>query len=186
VLASLTRQYRVARTRLLWGTRMRAVGRRCLFRAGGSANHPRVVEIGAHVTLLPGWSLNDLTPHARVPGPKIRIGSYCTFLPDFQCNAAVSVEIQDYVLTAARVLVTDSDHIVDPDGEHTTLCRDFVSEPVVIEHDCWLGQNAVVCKGVRIGHHSIVGANSVVVEDVPPCSIVGGVPARLIGSTRQA
>jgi virginiamycin A acetyltransferase len=57
---------------------------------------------------------------------------------------------------------------------------------VVVEHDCWLGQNAVVLKGVRIGHHSIVGANSVVAEDVPPCSIAGGVPARVIGSTRRA
>jgi acetyltransferase-like isoleucine patch superfamily enzyme len=54
----------------------------------------------------------------------------------------------------------------------------------VIEHNCWLGVNAVVLKGVRIGHHSTVGANAVVTRDVPPRSVVAGVPARVIGSQK--
>jgi acetyltransferase-like isoleucine patch superfamily enzyme len=116
-------------------------------------------------------------------GAKIRIGSFCTILHDFQCNANVSVEIQDYVLIGPRVFITDSDHVVDEAGERTTLCAQFRSAPVVIEHNCWLGINSVVLKGVRIGHHSIIGANAVVTRDVPPCSIVVGSPARLIGRT---
>ena len=54
---------------------------------------------------------------------------------------------------------------------------------MIIEHDCWLGVNSVVLKGVRVGHYSIVGANSVVTRDVAPFSIVAGVPARIIGQT---
>ena len=92
----------------------------------------------------------------------------------------MSVEIQDYVLIAPRVFITDSDHVVDAAGERTTLSEEFRSAPVVIEHDCWLGVNAVVLKGVRIGHHSIVGANAVVTRDVPPFSTVVGVPGRVI------
>jgi acetyltransferase-like isoleucine patch superfamily enzyme len=91
----------------------------------------------------------------------------------------VSVEIEDYVLVAPRVFITDSDHIVG-EGERTTLCTEFRSAPVVIEHDCWLGVNAVILKGVRLGHHSVVGANAVVTRSVPPFSTVVGVPARLV------
>ena len=43
-----------------------------------------------------------------------------------------------------------------------------------------IGANAVVTEGVRIGHDSVVGAGAVVLEDVPPCTVVAGVPARII------
>jgi acetyltransferase-like isoleucine patch superfamily enzyme len=129
--------------------------------------------------------LADLAPGAGAGQPKIRIGSHCTFLHDFQCNAAVSVEIQDYVLIAPRVFITDSDHVVGLEGERTTTCKKFNSAPVVIEHDCWLGVNSVILKGVRIGHHSIIGANAVVTKSVPPYSKVAGVPGRVVGSIQH-
>jgi acetyltransferase-like isoleucine patch superfamily enzyme len=144
------------------------------------------VSIGHHTTLADGWSLADLKPEDGEGAPKVRIGSYCDILRDFQCNAAVSVEVQDYVLIAPRVFITDSDHIVDENGAHTTLCEEFHSAAVVIEHDCWLGVNSVVLKGVRIGHHSTVGANAVVTRNVPPFSTVIGVPAKVIGQTRSS
>jgi acetyltransferase-like isoleucine patch superfamily enzyme len=142
--------------------------------------NPKAVRIGHHTTLLDGWSLADLDPLTGQGKPKICIGSYCNILHDFQCNARVSVEIQDYVLIAPRVFITDSDHIVGETGERTTLGAKFKSAPVVIENDCWLGVNAVILKGVRIGHHSIVGANAVVTRNVPPGSTVVGAPARII------
>jgi len=50
----------------------------------------------------------------------------------------------------------------------------------VLEPDCWIGAGTVLRKGVRIGHGAVVGAGAVVVRDVPPYAIVGGVPAKLI------
>ncbi len=138
--------------------------------------------MGHHTTVSHGWSLVDLDPAIHENKPKIQIGSYCSILHDFQCNAKVSVEIQDYVLIAPRVFITDSDHVVG-ERERTTLSSEFRSAAVIIEHDCWIGVNAVVLKGVRIGHHSIVGANSVVTRDVPPFSIVAGVPGKIVGQT---
>jgi acetyltransferase-like isoleucine patch superfamily enzyme len=143
--------------------------------------HPKSISIGHHTKLLDDWSLASLSPSATGDKPKIRIGSYCTILHDFQCNASVSVEIQDYVLIAPRVFITDFDHIVDETAKRTTQRSDFRSAPVLIEHDCWLGVNSVILKGVTIGHHSIVGANAVVTRDVPPHSTVAGIPARPIG-----
>lgn len=51
---------------------------------------------------------------------------------------------------------------------------------IVIERDAWLGTGVVVLPGVTIGEGSVVGANSVVTKDVPPYTIVAGVPARFI------
>ena len=67
------------------------------------------------------------------------------------------------------------------------LFKSFVKEkrfndlkPIYIGNDVWIGSNVVVIDGIKIGHGSIIGANSVVTKDVEPYSIVGGVPAKLI------
>ena len=51
---------------------------------------------------------------------------------------------------------------------------------IVIEDDCWIGFNSIILSGVRIGKGSVVGAYSLVTKDVPPYSVVGGIPAKLI------
>lgn len=51
---------------------------------------------------------------------------------------------------------------------------------VVVEDDVWIGANATILQGVRVGSHSIIAAGAVVTKDVPPHTIVGGVPARVL------
>jgi len=53
---------------------------------------------------------------------------------------------------------------------------------VIIESNVWVASKCIVGKGVRIGKGSIIGANSFVNNDIPPISIVGGIPAILIRS----
>lgn len=55
--------------------------------------------------------------------------------------------------------------------------------PVIIENKVWIGFNAIILKGVRIGEGSVVAAGSVVTKDVPPYSIVAGNPARVVKNT---
>lgn len=54
------------------------------------------------------------------------------------------------------------------------------AQPVVIEDDVVIGANAVVLEGVRVGKGSVVAAGAIVVEDVPPNTVVAGIPARVI------
>jgi acetyltransferase-like isoleucine patch superfamily enzyme len=57
--------------------------------------------------------------------------------------------------------------------------HDLLFAPVTIGEDVWLGMGAIVLPGVRIGDGSIVGAGAVVTKDVPPLTVVLGVPARV-------
>jgi len=177
--AKLTRAWRVAYTRARWGRRLHSLGRRSILGRALLVRNPSVIAIGERVTMESGFVLADLCRgHGTVP--KIRIGNGCTILFRFQCNAAERVTIGNNVLIASNVLITDSDHVVEPTGLATTRNSKLVTRPVSIGHDCWLGQNAVILKGVTIGHHCIVGANTVVTRDVPDCSIVVGNPGRVI------
>ena len=55
-----------------------------------------------------------------------------------------------------------------------------ITAEIIIEDECWIGANAVVTAGVKIGKHAVVAAGSIVTKDVPPYSIVGGNPAKLL------
>ena len=54
------------------------------------------------------------------------------------------------------------------------------SKPVVVQDNVWIGDGAVVCKGVTIGQNSIIGAGSVVVKSIPPNTVAAGNPARAV------
>ncbi|MGI4789433.1 MAG: CatB-related O-acetyltransferase [Janthinobacterium lividum] len=56
----------------------------------------------------------------------------------------------------------------------------LTSKPCLIGSDVWIGTQAVVLRGVCVGHGAVIAANAVVTKDVPPYAIVAGVPARLI------
>ena len=104
-----------------------------------------------------------------------------------ECNA----EIGDYVLIGNRVaLVGRHDHNFRAVGipvrfspwvGSITQCNPFSKEKVVVESDVWLGFNAIVLSGVRIGHGAIVAAGAVVTQDVGSYEIVAGNPAKKVG-----
>ena len=67
----------------------------------------------------------------------------------------------------------------DLDVEDITSAWDRKGE-IIIGNDVWIGYEAVIMSGVTIGDGAIIGARSVVTKDIPPYTIVGGVPARQI------
>lgn len=108
-------------------------------------------------------------------GPHSRSRSHCLF------DATERISIGPNTLIADFVSIRDADHTFAVPGE---LLRDqpIQASPVVVGADVWLGHAATVLRGVTIGDGSIVAAGAVVTKDVPPNAIVGGVPARVIGS----
>ncbi|MDA0775351.1 MAG: acyltransferase [Proteobacteria bacterium] len=60
------------------------------------------------------------------------------------------------------------------------------TKPVVFEDNVWIGDSAIICKGVTIGKNSIIGAGAVVTKNVPPNSIYAGNPAKLVKTLDDA
>jgi acetyltransferase-like isoleucine patch superfamily enzyme len=103
----------------------------------------------------------------------IRIGKYSLICAGVRISAATEITIGDNCMLANRVYVTDADW-------HDLYDRSmFVgqSSPVRIGNNVWLGDSAIVCKGVTIGDNSIIGAGAVVVKDIPPNVVAAGNPA---------
>lgn len=95
------------------------------------------------------------------------------------------VLIGNDVMFGPNVTIITGDHRIDiPDRPMISLTdMDKLPEndqDVILEGDNWIGANATILKGVRIGYGAVVAAGAVVTKDVPPCSIVGGVPATVL------
>ncbi|NRQ49166.1 CatB-related O-acetyltransferase [Aeromicrobium stalagmiti] len=76
----------------------------------------------------------------------------------------------------------DDTEVVDPEAGGRQSFRSVAGDLATIGNDVWIGANVVVLRGVSIGDGSIVAANAVVTKDIPPYSIAGGMPAKVIRS----
>ncbi len=86
-------------------------------------------------------------------------------------------------LIGPSVLIFDHDHDFEKDFElGVSEERHFITKPIRIEEDSWIGANVVILKGVSIGKGAVVAAGSVVTKDVEPYSVYAGCPARKIRS----
>ena len=104
---------------------------------------------------------------------QISIGDYCLICPGVRIDSAHSIVVGNNCMLAAGAYLTDADW-----HDHYDRTRPIgKSAPVVLEDNVWIGEGAMVAKGVTIGKNSIVGARALVVRDVPPNTIVGGNPA---------
>lgn len=105
----------------------------------------------------------------------IHIGNYSLICPGVRIGSALRVVIEENCMIASRAYITDSDW-------HGLYDRLSVgrSAAVRIGPNAWIGDSAIVCKGVTVGKNSVVGAGAVVVDDVPPNAVAAGNPARVV------
>ncbi len=89
------------------------------------------------------------------------------------------VTIGNQVILAQNVVISGLNHGYE-DVTRPIRQQPVSTREIVVEDECWIGANAVLTAGVRIGRHSVVAAGSVVTKDVPPYCVVGGNPARLL------
>lgn len=102
-------------------------------------------------------------------GKNVFINHACTFMD------RGGITLEDDVKIGPKVNLVTTNHPVDPSDRKAT-----VSKPIWIKRNVWVGVGATVLPGVTIGENSIVGAAAVVTHDVPPNTIVAGIPAKIV------
>ena len=98
------------------------------------------------------------------------------------CELHGEVHIGNHVMMAAECVFYTRNH--ETSRLDVPMIKQGETEPkaIYVGDDVWLGRRVMVMPGVHIGEHSIIAAGAVVTKDVPPYSIMGGVPARVVGS----
>jgi acetyltransferase-like isoleucine patch superfamily enzyme len=119
-----------------------------------------------------------IPPFYAAGGNEIRVGrnvfvnQNCTFYD------LGGLDIADDVMIGPNVCIITAGHPLEPSRRHAAT----IGKPIIIERNVWVAASATIVGGVTIGENSVVAAGSVVTKDVPPNTLVGGNPARIIRS----
>ncbi len=138
------------------------------------------IEIGSRVFVGPNSWLEVLAPDGRRANPAIRIGHGTSIAGFCTITSRRSVVIEPNVLIARYAYISDHTHACA--SSELPIKDQGIAQvaPVRICEGAWLGQNVVVCPGVTIGRNAVIGANSVVKNDVPDFCVAVGAPARVV------
>lgn len=139
---------------------------------------PQGITIGPgtivmHGAVLHVYNFRDI-PHAGIQiGRDSLIGEYCVI------RGQGGVTIGDRVYTSPFTQIIAVNHVFD-DPSRPFVEQGITAEGIVIEDDVWLGAGAIITDGVRVGQGAVVAAGAVVTKDVPPHTVVAGVPAKVV------
>lgn len=139
---------------------------------------PQGISIGdnsfvMHNSVLHVYNFRDL-PHAF-----IRIGQDSLIGEMNVLRGQGGITIGDRVYTAPLVQMLAVNHVYD-DPNRPMIEQGITAEGIVIEDDVWVGAGVVITDGVTVGEGAVIAAGAVVTRDVPPHTVVAGVPAKVI------
>ncbi|PZV36423.1 sugar O-acetyltransferase [Mesorhizobium kowhaii] len=137
-------------------------------------------EVRALFSDLIGKKVDDgfflIPPFYTTGGSEIRVGRNVFINQNCTFYDLGGLDIGDDVMIGPNVSLITSGHPLEPSRR-----RDCVTaKPIVIERNVWIAAGATIVGGVTVGENSVVAAGSVVTRDVPPNTLVGGNPARVI------
>ncbi len=147
----------------------------------GAIYNERYLSIGAGTMVGPNVCLTaGMGPtQDMVTNPVVKIGERCLIGRGSHIIGHWSIELGDDIQTGPYVYITDQNHVYEdptvPIGQQWP-----VEAAVKIGSGSWLGANVVILPGTQIGEHCVVAAGAVVRGEVPPYSVVAGVPARVV------
>ncbi len=151
------------------------IGRRVIIERGARLmRYPGNVSVGDDAFVKQGAFLCPCNE-----GAHIRIGDRTTIGYHTMLFASAGIELGTDCMVAPFVYIVDSDHGTARNRPMNQQTND--PEPIRIGSDVWIGAHAMILKGVQIGHGAVIAAGAVVKEDVAPYSVVGGIPARVLG-----
>lgn len=124
-------------------------------------------EVDASLRIIPPF-YTDFGRNIKL-GKHIFINHACTFMD------RGGITIEDDVKIGPKVNLITTNHPLNPSDRKATI-----STPIWIKKNVWIGAGATILPGITIGENSIVGAAAVVTRDVPPNTVVVGVPAKIV------
>lgn len=168
---------------ILKNTQFLTVGRNFIAEEGCEINalSKRGVVFGDRVTVGAYALIRPSNYYGGPVGEGLRVGDNSNIGPYSYIGCSGYIEIGNNVMFGPRVSIYAETHRFE--RTDITMKEQGVERvSVKIEDDCWIASNSVILAGVTVGKGSIVSSGSVVTKNVPPYSIVGGVPAKLIRS----
>lgn len=158
------------------------LGRRISFGPGVTVHNSEYISLGDRVFINKNVTLKFLEEFARkgFKKPALKIDDEVTIGEGVVIAAAKYIHIKRDVLIGPNCFIGDHDH------EYRNIRKPIRDQgyknvkEIVVDEGAWIGANCTISSGVRIGKNSVVGANSVVVESVPPYSVAIGAPARVV------
>lgn len=147
--------------------------------------HPdATITIGSNFVACGDPKKNSIGVFQKVILNALEKGAYLSIGSNVGVSGATiscenKISIGNNVLIGSGVLITDSDaHPIHPSLRNN---REHIkTAPILIEDDVFIGARSIVLKGVRIGKGSVIGAGSVVSQNIPPMCIAAGNPAKVI------
>lgn len=139
---------------------------------------PNGIQIGSGTIVMHGAILHVYN-FREIPHSGIRIGRDSLIGEYNVIRGQGGVEIGERVYTSPHTQILAVNHVF-LEHHQPFVDQGITAEGIVIEDDVWIGSSAVITDGVHVGHGAVIAAGAVVVEDVPPGTLVGGVPAKVI------
>ena len=139
---------------------------------------PDGISIGDNTFVMHG-SVLHVYNFRELPHAFIRIGSNSLIGELNVLRGQGGITIGDRVYTAPMVQMLAVNHVFD-DPTCPMIEQGITAEGITIEDDVWIGAGAIITDGVRVCKGAVVAAGAVVTQDVPPFTVVGGAPARVL------
>lgn len=156
------------------------IGIHSIIKAPNIVRHPDKIEIGDYVRIYSGLRIeavkdedDELKEAKIVIGDHVVIGQFAHII----CKEQIVIE--ETVLMADRIYITDCDHNYFDVNKPIMYQGTRKLKKVRIGEGSWLGENVCIL-GASVGKHSVIGANSVVINDIPDYCIAVGAPARVV------
>src|SRR5207247_698399 len=139
---------------------------------------PQGIEIGSGTIVMHGAILHVYN-FRNMPQSGIKIGKDSLIGEYSVIRGQGGVQIGDRVYTSPFTQIIAVNHVFD-DPNRPFVEQGITAEGIVIEDDVWLGAGVIITDGVKVGKGAVIAAGAVVTKDVPPHTVVGGVPAKPI------
>lgn len=157
---------------------LRECGKHSVIVAADSVQGISNISLGNNVFVASGSVLAAVSVEGKTSS-RLTIGDRCTLGRNNHIYSTLDICLNNGVLTAANVYISDNQHQYTDTGRFILDQPIQQLKPVCIGEGSWLGQNVCVI-GASVGKGCVIGANSVVLTDVPDYCVAVGTPARVI------